>query len=159
MTAAARKLAEFIQLSKDIAPAARAVLMARAFEQTQRERVNAYIMPIFTRYGFTYDLECSGQGQLIENPEQLYLSTDEARVAEYFAECDTAHRAHGADLPAGHCPALRASNLRAKTEQQLIELAAPFFGIDPSQLFRAELRGRFLDLIIGAALKGEGGKR
>ena len=150
-------LAQFQQFARDVAPAARAVLilMARVFAQMERARVDAYILPIFERYQFTDGLSDGGhRGQPITTPAHLYLSTDEAQVAAYFEECDRAHRAHGFCGPQGHCPALTAENLVVKVERALIELATPLFGVEPSDLWGDTWR-EYVELLIGAALKAE----
>lgn len=149
-------LVQFKRFSWDIAPAARAVLMAKAFAKLERERVNAYILPIFQRYAFTYGhvIAPDMAGQTIEKPEHLYLAEDEPRVKQYFEECDRAHRAHGFTGPHGHCPALIAENLLIKTENALIDVAGSLFEVDFHGLFGDD-RKKLLDLVIGAALKAE----
>ena len=47
MTVRIPTLPEFKQFSRDVAPAAQAVLMARANARLTREHVDAYIAPIF----------------------------------------------------------------------------------------------------------------
>jgi hypothetical protein len=145
-------LPQFKQWAKDCAPAAKAVLMARAFAQVERERVDAYILPIFARYTFVDGLSRRGdhRGEKIDRPDQLYLSTDEALVAQYFEECDQAHRAHGFKGPKGHCPALTAEHLVIKTEQALIDLAKPLIGIDDVY---GDDRKRYLEILIGACAR------
>ena len=160
--AAARRtptLAEFKAFAADIAPAARAVLLAKAHAQLQRERVDAYIRPIFDRYQFTYGARWGTEraGQPLPSPKELYLADDEPQVAAFYAECDTAHRAHGFTGPAGHCPALVAEHLLVATERALIDLAEPLFGITADHLY-GEDRAKYLDLLIGAALTAEGGR-
>lgn len=152
-------LPEFKQLARDVAPAARAVLMAQAFMELERERVDAYVRPILDRYGFTVAEKWRERGrpERIENTRDLYLCDDEPGLRAFYAECDEAHRAHGFKGPAGHCPALVAEHLHRVTQQALIDLAAPAFGIDPEALYGG-LREKFLKLIIGAALKTEGGQ-
>lgn len=155
-TRTAPTLDEFKQFSKDIAPAARAVLMARAFAEVERERVDAYVLPIFTSYRFEYGAKW-GKGRLdlqgpIPAPKDLYLCDDEPMLAAYYEDCDQAHRAHGFKGPKGHCPALVAEHLVIVTEQALMDLAKPLFGIDH---IYGDDRTKYLDLLIGAALKAE----
>ncbi len=146
-------LEQFKKFSLDVAPAARAVLMARVFAEMERERVDAYIRPIFDSYGFTYGAITRGElSGLIPDPKHLYLADDGPIVADYYAECDAAHRAHGFTGPQGHCPALIAENLVITTERLLIELAEPLFGIKDVY---GENRVKYLELLIGAALKAE----
>lgn len=155
-------LEEFKRFARETAPAARAVLMARAFAEVERARVDAYILPLFATFRFEYrgDLaaRCGCSGPIL-SPRELYLCDDEAQVQAYFAACDAAHRAHGFTGPDGHCPALRAEQLRREAERALIELAAPLFGISADAVGYGDDRKEFLHLIIGACMKAEGGAR
>jgi hypothetical protein len=82
------------------------------------------------------------------------MSTDEPGCAAYYADCDDAHRAHGFTGPKGHCPALTAENLVITTENLLIELAKPTFGVEIHAL-TTENRAKYLDLLIGACLQSK----
>lgn len=141
---------QFKRWAADVQPAAKAVLMARVFAQMERERVNAYIRPIFESYGFTYGAIAHGRTGPIPTPGDLYLCDDTPMLACFFEDCDTAHRAHGFTGPAGHCPALRAEHLLIVTENALIGLAEPLFGIE--NVYGKD-RTTYLELLIGAALK------
>lgn len=150
-------LDEFKQFSKDVAPAARAVLMARVYLDMERERVNAYILPIFQSYHFTYGPvgERSGLSGPITAMNDLFLADlDDPLMAAFYAECDAAHRAHGFTGPQGHCPALTAESLLMQTERAFIELAEPLFGISADSVYGPD-RQKYLELLIGAALKAE----
>lgn len=152
-TAKRPTLQQFKQFSKDIAPAARAVLMARAFAQVERERVDAYIRPIFESFTFPVnDKWRDGYGPIVKTQKDLYLCEDEAMCADYYAECDHAHREHGFTGPTNHCPALIAENLVMTTERLLIKLAEPLFGITDVY---GDDRKKYVELLIGAALKAE----
>jgi hypothetical protein len=154
-TQTGKTVAEFKQFAFDIAPAARAVLMTRAHEELTRERVDAYVRPIFDGYQFKYGaIYPEKAGTLVESPKDLYLCEEEDRLLNYYEDCDAAHRAHGFTGPKGHCPALIAEHLRFTTESQLIALAAPFFGIADLTMY-GDARKKFLDLIIGACIQAE----
>ena len=159
MSATAKQptLAEFQQWARDCAPAARAVLMAQAFAEVTREKVDAYILPIFLGYRFTFGIKHDHPraGELLTTPADLYLVDDLADplVQAFYAECDAAHRANGyTDLPEGHCPALRAENLLMETQAALIKLAEPLTGIDHVY---GDNRRKYLELLIGACLRAE----
>lgn len=121
-------------------------LKAQVFAKIERERVDAYIAPIFASYAFRNDLD--GTGALLADPRKLYLSSDEERCAAYYAECDRAHREHGYNGEAGTCPALVAEDLQIKAENLLLDSLAKFVGVDG---FHAslEFRAKALDLAIG----------
>lgn len=151
MSKSSLTLPAFKQWARECAPAAKAVLMARAFAELERERVNAYILPIFERYAFVDGLSRDEEhaGKPIAKPDHLYLCTDEEQVQRYFAECDAAHRAHGFKGPQGHCPALTAEHLLCQTEHALIELAKPLTGIDNVY---GDDRRKYLEILIGACV-------
>jgi len=145
-------LAEFKRFSSDIAPAARAVLMARVYAEMERERVNAYILPIFKGYNFINRRD----GVAIDKPEDLYMvdDLDDPLVRAFYADCDDAHRAHGFTGPAGHCPALRAENMVITVERELLKLGSSMFGVSLEDVY-GETRKKALDLLIGAAFASE----
>lgn len=141
-------LAQFKQFAREIAPAARAVLMAQAFAELERKRVNAYTRPLFAEYTFAD----KRTGERITDPKWLYLSEDDDLCADYFKQCDALHREHGFTGPEGHCPALIAENLLMAAQRELLNLASPLFGVDFANTF-GDTRKKALDLLIGAALK------
>lgn len=148
-------LSEFKQWSRDNYRLAHAVCLAQAFAETERARVDAYIQPIFERYGFRVDasickdLPCFNEP--ITTPRDLYLS-DDPRLPAYYAECDAAHRAHGFTGPDGHCPALVAESLLIDAQNALLDSGAELIGIDRSSLY-GDNREKMLRLLTGAALK------
>lgn len=131
------------------------VCKAQALAECERERVDAYILPIFQRYGFHADLKLLHNGpdanRLLTTPKELYLSED-PRIPDYYAECDAAHRAHGFTGPDGHCPALSAEYLHTQAENALLEAAHDLLDVELSVLGGPE-RKKMLDLLLGACLK------
>lgn len=111
--------------ARDNRELALAVAKTQAFAQLERERVNAYVLPIFMSYGFTDE-----DGKPITKPERLYLSDAEDRIALYYDECDLAHSAHGYTGEYGTCPALVAESLQIKAENALLQSLATFIGVD-----------------------------
>jgi hypothetical protein len=151
-------LADFKQHSRDIAPAARAVLMARAHAELTRERVDAYIQPIFESFNFHYSGELAEKCKLsgpLPARKDLYLCGDDVKVRAYFDACDLAHRERGFTGPKDHCPALIAENLQMETERAFLKLASPLFGVEFEDTY-GEQRVKALDLLIGACIKAEG---
>lgn len=143
-----RKLKSWARTNLELATLA---LKAKVFADLERERVNAYILPIFASYGFTNDLD--GSGALLTDPRKLYLSSDEERCTIYFADCDRAHREHGYEGEAGTCPALVAEDLQIKAENLLLDSLGKFIGVDvPLSL---ELRAKALDIAIGACFANQ----
>lgn len=152
MTAVAPNLTlpAFKRWAKDCAPAAKAVLMAQAFAELERARVDAYILPIFQTYTFRVNPKWAERyGETVKAPKDLYLCDEEDKVQNYFEDCDQAHRAHGFTGPQGHCPALTAEHLHTLAEGLLMELAKDLTGIDPCGLY-GENRAKYLKILIGA---------
>ena len=145
-------LAAFKRFSKDIAPAARAVLMARIHAEMERERVNAYVLPIFAGYKFTN----KRTNDVIASPDDLFMvdDLDDPLVLAFYADCDDAHRAHGFTGPKGHCPALVAENLVMAVERELLKLGSDMFGVKFEDTYGDD-RKKALELLIGSALKAE----
>lgn len=136
-------------------PLALAVCKTQAFAECERERVNAYILPIFTRYAFHADgdlaMRLGKPRRSLSSPDELYLS-DDPRIPAYYAECDAAHGEHGFTGPEGHCPALRAEHLHIEAENILLQEAEILLGVDASSL-DGEKRDRLLTLLLGVCLR------
>lgn len=144
----------FKTLAREIRPFVHTLLKVRIFAEMERERVTAYVTPIFERYTFPIDPKFVRGGETVVTKQaDLYLAVlDSPDITAYYADCDAAHRAHGFTGPDGHCPALVAENLVMQTERALIDLAADATGITSSDVFGEE-RKKYLDILIGAALK------
>ena len=133
-----------------------AVCAAKAFAECERERVDAYIQPIFDSFSFQYCGELADKCNL-SGPvprEDLYLC-DDPRVQDYYATCDAAHRVHGFTGPDGHCPAMIAENAVMEAERDLIEAGAKLMGIDSTALIYGDTREKLLDILLGACLVNE----
>lgn len=128
---------------------ARAVCMAQAFAGRERERIDAYILPLFKRWNFKDET-----GAEITHPDRLYRCHDESYCAAFYEACDVAHREHGFKGKHGHCPALRAERLLVIAENALIEAAKKLFGVEVFML-QSDERRKYLDLLLGACLKEE----
>lgn len=134
----------------------RAVLLAELFAKCERERVNAYILPLFELYTFEVKPEWRHEGEptRITNPDRLYLCDDEEKLKEWYEECDKEHRKHGFTGPKGHCPALIAENLHMDAEHLLIDHACEQLplGFDRSRVF-GDARKKLLRLVISMTLQ------
>lgn len=146
-------LSQFKKWAKEHASLANAVCLAQAFAQIERERVDAYVAPIFARYGFQYGEIAKGMHTgLIENPKYLYLCEEEEKVAAYYAECDKAHRQYGFEGKDGECPALVAETLKIDAENALLDAGCKWLEIDRSAM-GMDHRKQMLDLLIGGCIK------
>jgi hypothetical protein len=135
--------------AKENRPLAETLCLAKAFAEVERERVNAYILPLFETFTFTEDSE-GCEGEKITNPEHLYLSEDEKLSAEYYAACDRAHREHGFDGPEGHCPALVAGHLLVQAENLLLGEVTELMGV--GEVHNMDLRTKVLDWGLSVCL-------
>jgi hypothetical protein len=134
-----------------------ALLVATAFAQLERERVDGYVEPIFAAYGF----RDGRTGEPLKHSRELYRVDDlqDDRVNEFYAACDAAHRERGFTGPEGHCPALVAENAVIQAERALLEAAGRWLGFDAGLVY-GENRKKMLDLLLGAnAIKYRKGKR
>lgn len=134
-----------------------ALIAARVFAIVERERVNAYILPIFATYEFFVRPEWQeGEPERITNPERLYLTDQEELCKKYYAECADAHAAHGWTGERDYCPALVAEHEVIKLENQLLKSGGKFFGLETKDggfiVYKTEDRKKFLDILVEAAL-------
>lgn len=150
-------LYQFKAFARDHAELAYAVAMAQAFAQVERERVSAYIQPLFELYDFyVCDQFAERIGrERITDPDRLYLTDLESpQYLDFVEQCDVEHRKHGFTGPKGHCPALVADELRRVAERTLIGEGCRFMGIEPDALWRnMGAHSKMLDLLMGACLK------
>ena len=138
---------EFKTWAKTQKDLALAVCQAQAFAECEKERVEAYIRPIFDRYTFI-DKRTS---ERITNPDWLYCSEQEELCNAYYDECDKAHREHGFRGPHGNWPDLEAKTLQIKAEKVLLEAGSELMGIEDITLY-GENREKMLKLLLGACL-------
>jgi hypothetical protein len=135
---------------------AKAVLKAKAFAEVERERVDAYVEGVFAKYEFYNDLDSprnTRKGEKLTHSKSLYLSTDEAKTSEFYAECDRAHREHGFTGTEGHCPALEAESLLVEAENGLLDEVGKLMGLDGRDFSRSlELRAKTLDWALSVCL-------
>lgn len=124
------------------------VLKAQALAEITRERVDAYIAPIFARYQFKDD-----SGQPIAAASKLYKCDDDAACAAFYAECDAAHRAHGFTGAIGECPALIAEDLLTKAQNALVDSLCGLAGVD--HWYTLEHRAKALEIALGACFARE----
>ena len=111
--------------------AAKTYFQAKAFAQIERERVDAYVRPIFDRYSFPVKKDWQKlEGEFVTDPDSLYLADlDSPLMKQYEAEVAAAHRAHGWTGPEEHCPACVAEHNQLKAERALIDFACRMIDI------------------------------
>jgi len=161
------------KISPELRSAVRAHLMARAYAETMRERVNAIYLEILAEapiYAERHEGRrgSSLDGRPILDPQKLYLASEEDMplVEEAWAEADKRSRAAGIkpdDMPHSHCPALVAEALQIKTEWLVIEAGARMMGMEDPEEFNDRLlclglekRKEFLDLLCGLIVNESG---
>lgn len=130
-----------------------AYLVAKAFAESERARVDAYIKPAFAEFIKTHPFYVDDKGgrrpaDLIEDEDRLFMSNDEEGVAAWYAEADRLHKANGSELPEGYNPALVAEHELTKAENALLKLAAE--NIDPvfGKIYNLEKRADAIRLIV-----------
>lgn len=144
---------------------AMAVAQSQAYAQTMREAVDKIQRDVLKEIPLYDDLDAEHSGserKRITDPKRTWLSKDDAAFGRYVAECSKRERAAGikpATMPDDYCPALVAEDLQMKAERALLDSGGALFGFSADQMAgREELWQRGLRLMMGAALKGSGGK-
>ena len=137
----------------DITPAIKssvnAVLMAKAFAQIEREKIDAMDRDILL--SDIYLSAPSPQNQekaRITKPQDSWLLCD-ADAKTYYAVRDFRIKQMGYDLKPGHCPALIAESVLSDARHLLVEVAKPVFGVDLHDLLRAGMDKyyQYIDLL------------
>ena len=124
-------------LTPELIQAVNAYLMAKAYAQVMRERVDAVHREILTECPIYADRD---EGQQILRSHDLYLCSNEALCADFFAEANHRLRKLGikpADMADNHCPALVAENLVCKTANFLADVSGRPFGVTAHKLLCA----------------------
>lgn len=142
--------------SDDTKSCVRAYLLAQVFAQAERERVDAYIKPLFELYNFYVSKECRSldKDERITDINLLFLTDLKSpQYLEFMEECDKEHRKHGFTGPKGHCPALIAESLKIDAENLLLDhaVSALPLGIDRDRLY-GNARKKMLDLVVSMTI-------
>ena len=127
-------------LTPELIQAVNAYLMAAAYAKAMRDRVDAVHAEILTECPIYADLD---DGQQILRSRDLYLCSNEALCADFYAEANHRLRKMGikpADMPDEHCPALVAENLECKSKNFLAEVSGRPFGVTAHKLLCAGIR-------------------
>ena len=139
-----------------------AYLMARAYAETMRERVDKIESAILVECPLPNDLEQKRglAARQITDPNHVYLCTNDDYLQDYFQETDKRLREAGYkpdDMSKDHCPALVAEHLQTETEWILLDCASDMMkmGLDGQELNHRLLckgmdkRQEFIDLVVG----------
>ena len=169
-------IADLQRWARDNARLALAVCEAQAFAEGTKERVSAYVQPIFDSFNFICEgtmaerFDASPREGDIEKFVGRKIKTQNDRefcwlhgpdesdeikdkLRRYYEAVDAEHRRRGYhDLEPGHCPALRAQTLHTQAENALIDSAHDLFPIDSHQLY-GDNREKYLDLLMGVCIK------
>lgn len=151
------------------------LLMATAFAELERERVNKIQREVLASEVFLMDekhLDRGREDARILDPEKAWLMND-VDAPRYYAKLSEIHLDNGfEDAAKGYCPALVAENLQLEAEWALIKAAEKFFpGIDNNRLLNGihredgswecglDVRKKYLDLLIGMVVNYPGYKQ
>lgn len=133
-----------------------AYLLARAYAELTRERVNTIYREILTQCPVYADRT----GDQIFSPDKLYLCSDDALVRDARDEANKRERASGikpADMPDDYCPALVAESLLSDVESCLIDASGAAFGITNKKVLCARdglaKRQKWIDLVVGLVVR------
>ena len=137
-------LKKFARANRSIAET---VLLAQAFAELERERVDAYVRPIFDSYTFVSDA-----GHPITDPDHLYMTDLEgANYLAYNNAVLDANVANGWTGDRDFCPALTAETLLIDAQNCLLQVFAEHIGASYNS-FYGETRTKALKLLLGVCL-------
>lgn len=139
-------------LAKLVRPEVDTLLLATAFAQCERERVDKIQRKILRDMGVTCE------------PDKTYQLAD-STAKDYFDRCSAWHLSEGfAEAAQGYCPALTAETLQTEAENALIKTAEQFFPDCTNHRLLCgtksqgglETRRKYLDLLIGLVVNYPG---
>lgn len=151
------------EITQAVKSSVNAYLMARAYAETMREKVDVVYketLEIFPLYTDLTSRRISKRRRCkperIYDPERMYLSADEETCKEVYADVNHQLRKQGIKpetMPDDYCPALTAEHLQTKTEHILIDAAAEMLGETGDFRHRALCLGldkykQFIDLVV-----------
>lgn len=128
------------------------LLLATAYAQCERERVDKIYRKILADMGVTCD------------PKHVYQLAD-STARDFYDRCNAWNLADGfAEAAQGYCPALCAESLQTEAENALIKAAAQFFPDCTNDRLLCgtktqgglETRRKYLDLLIGLVVNSPG---
>jgi len=145
-------------LTPSITHAVNAYLMAKAYAETMRPRVDAVHREILTERPIFADLD---EGQRILDSGDLYLCSNRELCAEFYAEANRRLRGLGIkpdSMPDNHCPALVAESLLSQAENALADLSGEPFGLSAHRLLCAGLENyhKWVNLVCKLVINSEG---
>jgi len=127
-------------VTQEVKSAVNAYLLARAHAEIMRNAVDKIQREILKEVPLTNGFyETEGRrnrkeaGELITDPDDTWLCTNDAQVEDYYLECDKREREVGIkpdDMPTTHCPALVAEEIQRKTERLIISNAAEMLHLE-----------------------------
>ena len=122
-------------ITQDVKSAVSAYLMARAYAETMRERIDKIETAVLVQCPLTNGLEIKHvqPAREITEPKEVYLCTDKDMLEEHYGEVNHRVRAAGLkpdDMPDSHCPALVAESLQCDTEHLIIDTAIEMLNLD-----------------------------
>jgi hypothetical protein len=131
-------------VTPEVIKAGYAYIAAKAEAQVIAEVVKPIQVEVLTGFEFFNDLSVKHglERERITDPKDLYLSKNEAAIAEYYAAVDKRLRAKGIkpqDMPVEHCPVLVAEHEQTKAEWALIIEAAKMLDDENPETFNHRL--------------------
>lgn len=124
------------------------VLHYRELVEQLDAHVEELVSPIIARLDLRDDF-----GNPIPDSGRVWLCPDEDACDRYYAACDEAFAAAGYELEPGYWPNLIAQSDLMAAENDLISLAADWFGAPFKPTMPSKLRARLLDLFTNPPRK------
>lgn len=151
-------------VAKALTPFVNTLLMAKAYAELERERVDAIQRRVLSEDVYTghtrLRLDDGGEEIRILDPKHKHLM-DDADSQRYFAKLNEIHLAEGfAKAADGFCPALVAESLQRKAERALIDASGKYVdGMSADRMaLRPDMWDKAVDLLIGMVVNQTGYK-
>lgn len=155
-------VADAPRMVEALKPYVNTLLMAKAYAQLERERVDKIQRKVLAEEVYLMDerwLEHGRDDERITEPDKSHLMCD-VDASRYFEKLNAIHLANGfEDAAKGYCPALVAETLERDATHALILSAQEFMPeVTPNGLLCLGLEKyhKFVDLLIGLVVNSPG---
>ena len=136
------------EINNEIKTCVFSLMTARAFSVTMRRavaKVHRKILLETPIYANQFD-----ETKQIVSSKNLYLTDDDTACNNFYVESDIILKNAGIkpdDMGVEFCPALVAERLVTLNENLLIEACVPVFRVSREQLYKIDLRNKFINLV------------
>ena len=151
-----------VKLSKNpkLVEAAAKVIATKAAYKAVKERVDAYVAPIFASMKDSFPLGKYAKGP-IESPKEIFLADlNSPEVKAYWDALQVAHKENGFNVPEGYCPALCAEHEHLEAKWDICDVAYSLCNELPTRdqaTGTVERFDKYVETLVGLLLAGPKG--